>query len=228
MKTIIVQQRKWLFGLLAVALVGLSSVTTRASLMNVASGKPILSSSGYWGPNPAFIPEHVTNGGDSTPASLGTGYPGYVPITESGGSYWLPPQDVLPASVTVDLQGNVDMKEINLYNAFNGGDRVTADFHVDVSNDPTFSTYSTIITSTLTDPRYNSVISPDIYTGNFGIYRYLRFTADTVAAGTYNGNSPSLNEIRVFGEVIVPEPSTIMLMLFGAGTLAFWRRRRSV
>ena len=244
MKTTMAQQRKSVCGLLAVGLIGLSATTTHASLSNVAQGKLVIGGSGSWNNNPYnnsnngqdFNAQKVT---DNLYASDPMGNTGVIyegPAATSGahtGNYWLGREGVSAEYFVLDLGSVIDINHFDFFNTGNLdhslGDRATGNFEIYGDNSVTYingtveydlTSPTLLLSGTLAYENSGTMTAQSFYPGGAN-YRYLRFNALSIAAGATSG--VGLNEIRVFENV--PEPSTLMLVLLGAGTLAVaWRR----
>ena len=161
------------------------------------------------------------------------------PINEVVGNYWLGQQRGLSQYFVLDLGATYSILEIDLFNTHNTGynDRGTVNFHVDAANSVAFVNSTVdydlvspvqILSGTLTQrDSANDPIVADVYTSANGLsqgteYRYLRFTADNFNPNYAGDGGSGLNEIRV----LVPEPSTLVLLAFGALWLSHSRQRR--
>ncbi len=133
-------------------------------------------------------------------------------------SYWLAPDGVTNAYVTVDLGESVDIQTLALRNTHNGqhNDRGTRDFQAWASNSVDGSNQLVnpilILDSTLTTSmggNGDADVPLDTFTYLNGLqpgsYRYLRFETHSAAFAPAGDNEVGLNEIQVFDELHLAE-----------------------
>jgi hypothetical protein len=190
--------------------------------------------------------ESPFNGGSFPAGNILDTQGGDVAEPENGPlSYWLnndvAPENDQDAFIVIDLGQAYTLTQVELFNTHNRqfNDRGTGDFTITGSNTiapagagsgsggsdivgGTLLVSGTLAPATLAadpiDAQAFAVTDP-------GSYRYLRFDAETVAAGgnpCCGPNNYGLSEIRVF----IPEPGTLGLMALGALGLLARRRRR--
>lgn len=160
-----------------------------------------------------------------------------APLTHAG-NYWLGRQGTLNEHLVIDLGDSYYIDQIDLFNTHDTGwnDRGTKDFKIFASNSVTLVNANVdynltgaieLLSGTLTN-HWTSAdpIEADTFAVNNGgnAYRYLRFEATNyyIPAGGPANQGAGLNEIRVFG---TPEPSRMVLLSLGVGTLILRRRR---
>ena len=146
------------------------------------------------------------------------------------------------AYITVDLGAAYSSLSFELYNTSNGypNDRGTGDFSLVASNAVTTDgangftlagALATVVSGTLAaeigaGPRHAQTFTAT----NGAAFRYLQFRPTSVASGVPICcgiiNNYGLNELRVFGDAVVPEPAAWLMMLTGFGLAGGVLRRR--
>lgn len=153
-----------------------------------------------------------------------------------------------PQWIEVDLGMQYDLSSVILTLATSnstvaGGTPVNATFDIYASNSPMqgnivgatlLSAISNINNATVppssSGPAFTNL---EVFTQNIsGVFLAQYVQVRTVAEYTYNGATtayvrPSWRDISVYGEQVVPEPSTFILLGAGLGGLALLRRRRA-
>lgn len=164
-------------------------------------------------------------------------------VTETFGTgYWLNP-DNGPANafITIDLGARYALSSVSLYNTANGfyGDRGTGSFQIFGSNSisgnqlvaPTLVASGTLATGLpYINPNAPSFPVEQIF-GASGSFRYLSFNPTSVAtanAECCGANVYGLNELRVSGSAVVPEPQSWILLIAGFGLVGAAMRRRAM
>lgn len=143
--------------------------------------------------------------------------------------YWLLPNGQT-GYLTFDMGQPVQLAMIALHNTDNAqyGDRGTIAYHIDVSNDPNFTTSETIAAGTLQSYAAGWAYIP-VFTDQ--LWQYVRFYVDD-----YGGTQSFLGQMSWAGgglaEIMfyaVPEPSSWLLMALGGLALGWlsWGRSRS-
>lgn len=158
-------------------------------------------------------------------------------VTETfGAGYWLNADNgPADAFITIDLGAAYALTSVTLYNTGNGpfGDRGTGSFNIFGSNSitgvalvgPTLVASGTLAAGAANS---NPVAQAFAAAGNF---RYLSFNPTSVAvAGTpcCGANNYGLNELRVSGSAVVPEPQSWVLLIAGFGLVGAAMRRRAM
>ena len=228
--------------LLASAIVVAIATNARASLVNVANGKPVIGGSGSYNGNPynvgTFPAGNVTDGVGAFDPFNNTG-----PINENNATgYWLGSDGVTPEYFVLDLGSAVDISQIDLFNTHNDGfnDRATGNFTIEGANAVTFVNPTvgfdivggtTIVNSFLAfqaddgNPLAYELTAQSFAPSTYGPFRYIKFNALQINPNATGGqNGVGLNEIRIFATV--PEPSTLLLLLSGLGAIGFWMKHR--
>lgn len=151
-------------------------------------------------------------------------------ITEpTQANYWLNP-DNGPANafITIDLHGRYSHLSFELYNTHNGGyqDRGTGNFTLT-------SGATTLVSGTLAPEHAGAqpLTAQSFTATDTGKFRYITFNPTSVAVGgspCCGANNYGLNEIRVFGTAVLPEPASWALMVTGFGLVGVATRRRHV
>lgn len=168
---------------------------------SVIGGSPIYDS-------PSF------NGPDYSALNVVDAQTGEIGAEIQGLGYWITPNAATGDSAyfTVDLGAPYFLSEIELFNTHNGYyyDRGAAGFVIEASNavNQGYDLVNgvTILAGNLA-AEMDSAPSANGFTSSNGLdtdgtaYRYLRFT--TVS---FHGNGGGLNEIRVYGSSVAPEP----------------------
>ena len=161
---------------------------------------------------------------------------GAINETAQDDSYWLYPDSTPGAgSISIDLGAEYRLGSFDLFNTHNAfyNDRGTGNFSLVASNDPTFATFTTVASGTLTAEAQGTPLSAQTYASSSnGLFRYVQFRATSVAAQTNGGagytySAYGLNELRVFdAAAAVPEPAQWALMIGGFGLVGAASRRR--
>lgn len=197
----------------ALAILAISSPCYAASL--ISAGKPVIGGSGSY-PNIAF------NAGSYAATNVTNGPPDAV---ENVGEYWLGVDGANNQYFVLDLQNIFKIDHFDIFNTHNDGsnDRGTQNYSISYSQDNVSFTSvgSGVLPNITTDP-----VPAVTLNGNGVIARYIRFDAIT-----RYGLSTGLNELQVFGDVVLPltpEPASVALMAGALGLLGLfaWRQRR--
>lgn len=190
----------------SVLIAGLAAVSLADT--NVALGKSIIASSGYYdaGSEVFETPNIVDGKTDDT----GTGY---------DWSFWLTPQGQNTGYATIDLGGSYSLSSFELQDTHNRGyyDRGTQGYHIDLSTDNV--TYTTFVTDTFTSTEWRDLLWKTNTLATPVTARYIKFVIDS----GYGGSSAGINEIRAMGQP-VPEPTSLTAL--GLGALGLLKRRR--
>ena len=164
-------------------------------------------------------------------------------VSETFGSgYWLNP-DNGPGSafITIDLGARYAVSSVSLYNTANGfyGDRGTGSFQIFGSNSisgsalvaPTLVASGTLVAGVpYINPNAPSFPVEQIF-GASGSFRYLSFNPTSVATANNaccGSNVYGLNELKVSGAAVVPEPQSWILLIAGFGLVGAAMRRRAM
>jgi hypothetical protein len=141
-------------------------------------------------------------------------------------THWLA-AGVFDANVTLDLGGSYDLSELRILNTRNSGwnDSETDLFSVSVSSDGT--NYTPVGAQTALQPFESGFQSFSL--SNTGVTHVRLNVINDLALGTNTGAADvrvGLNEIQVFDTVVIPEP-TSGLLLGLASAFLLRRKRRS-
>jgi hypothetical protein len=195
-------------------------------LSNVTAGKPVVASSTYPLPSEFQAGNIVDQRYDDLRNLAGDVFDN-VPAYGTQASYWLAPDGVTDATLTVDLQGEFRIDRIDLQNTHNGqfNERGTADFRIEASTDGVL--FSTIFSGTLADvTNLGSEIPIITYSAAAGDFSPFFATQLRFVAETFYHTGAGLNELVGYG-VLVPEPSSLGMLAFGMISLWLFRRKKA-
>lgn len=157
--------------------------------------------------------------------------------------YWLSQSSHANAYIVIDLGAQYTLNQIDLYNTHNWyyNDRGTGQFKIDGANAVTdtgnitgydiFGATSTILTGALNAQNGDSLINQSFSVSNTGNYRYLKFTALSVAAiHPISSLAYGLNEMKVYASA-APVPTLPAIWLIGSGLVGlfgFNKRQKTI
>ncbi|RYG24732.1 discoidin domain-containing protein [bacterium] len=187
---------------------GLAAVSFAADT-NVALGKSVIASSGYYNAGSEVF--ETPNIVDGNVGDTGTGY---------DWSFWLTPQGQNTGYATVDLGGLFTLSSFDLQDTHNRGhyDRGTKDYHIDLSTDGV--NFTTAVTDSFTQSEWSNLTWKTNTLTTPVTARYVKFVIDS----GYGGASAGINELRAMGHEAVPEPASMAALALGA--LGLLKRRR--
>lgn len=190
-----------------------TAAASRADADSLLSLSKPTTGSGYWnGPAGEVFPfANINDGRYDDTGSAGDW------------SFWLG-RDRMPGEfVTIDLGEIFNLTSFVLQNTHNrsANDRGTRDFILETSLDG--SVYTTAVSATLASVfgTGNSIPLETFALSTPVLGRYVKFTAVN-----FYTNGAGLNELSVYGNAIIPEPTSLLMSLTGVACLIPALRRR--